>query len=179
MHVLGHAACTPWAAGSMQAVGMGCQGHARLASFRDFGLFLGGRACRGNAKAWAGQAKACDAKAMPWLLPRPRHVPCQGCCQGMGCQGMMPRHVLPRHVLPRHATAKACYAKAMPWLAKACHAPRHATAKACHRPRHVMPRQCHGCQGKACHKAAKACHGQGNANGLPKLAMAKAWAANN
>jgi hypothetical protein len=127
----------------------------QLASFRDFGLFLGG-----NAKAWAGQAKACDAKAMPWLSRK---------CHG--CQGMpRPRHVLPRHVLPRHATAKACYAKAMPWL------PRHATTKACHsqgmpQPRHVMPRQCHGCQAlprlprhataKAMPWAAKACHGQG------------------
>jgi hypothetical protein len=120
--------CTFWAYG-VHTVGS-CQ-HAssrhglprpcQLASFCDFGLFLGGRACRGNAKAWAGQAKACDAKAMPWL---PRHVlprQCHG-CQDLSrpryvlprqCHGLpRPRHVLPRqcHGLPRLATAKACAA---------------------------------------------------------------------
>ena len=108
--------CTFWAYG-VHTVGS-CQ-HAssrhglprpcQLASFCDFGLFLGGRACRGNAKAWAGQAKACDAKAMPWL---PRHVLPRQC---HGCQDLSrPRYVLPRqcHGLPRLATAKACAAKA-------------------------------------------------------------------
>uniref|UniRef100_A0A2N9IJL6 Uncharacterized protein n=1 Tax=Fagus sylvatica TaxID=28930 RepID=A0A2N9IJL6_FAGSY len=95
-----------------------------------------------TAKAWAAHAKACAAKAMPWL---PRHATAKAWA----------------------AHAKACAAKAMPWL------PRHATAKAwaangqgmccqgnamaakaCHGqgmgcpwPRHVLPRQCHGCQG--------------------------------
>jgi hypothetical protein len=132
--------CTFWAHG-VHTVGS-CQ-HAssrhglprpcQLASFCDFGLFLGGRACRGNAKAWAGQAKACDAKAMPWL---PRHVLPRQC---HGCQDLSrPRYVLPRqcHGLPR---------------------PRHVLPRQCHglpRPRHVLPRQCHGLPRLA---TAKAC----------------------
>ncbi len=139
--------CTFWARG-VHTVGSwqhassrhGLPTPCQVASFRDFGLFLGGRACRGNAKTWAGQAKACDAEAMPWLprhgLPRPRHVLPRQC---HGCQDLS---------RPRHATAaKACYAKTMPRL------PRHATAaKACHSQGMLS-------QGNA--MAAKACHGQG------------------
>uniref|UniRef100_A0A2N9HXU8 Senescence-associated protein n=1 Tax=Fagus sylvatica TaxID=28930 RepID=A0A2N9HXU8_FAGSY len=58
-------------------------------------------------------AKACYAKAMPWL---PRHA-------------TAPRHATGQGMPP----AKACYAKAMPWLPRPCHGqgmPRHATAKA-------------------------------------------------
>jgi hypothetical protein len=140
--------CTFWARG-VHTVGSwqhassrhGLPTPCQVASFRDFGLFLGGRACRGNDKAWAGQAKACDAKATPWLprhgLPRPRHV-----------LPWLPRLVTAK---PWAAKAKACAAKAMPWL------PRHATAKAC------AAKACHSqgmlCQGNA--MAAKACHGQG------------------
>jgi hypothetical protein len=125
-------------------------------------------------KAWAAQAKACAAKAMPWL---PRLVTAKAChgCQGMlcqdnataakachGCQGMpSPRHVIPRQChgcqgmsRPRHVLLRKCHGL-----------PRLATAKAC--AAKAMP-----WAAKAMPLSAKACHGQGmcchGCQGMPR-----------
>uniref|UniRef100_A0A2N9G3N9 Senescence-associated protein n=1 Tax=Fagus sylvatica TaxID=28930 RepID=A0A2N9G3N9_FAGSY len=135
-----------------------------------------------TAKAWAAHAKACAAKAMPWL---PRLATAKAWA----------------------AKAKACAAKAMPWLPRLATAKAWAAhAKACaakampmlRRPRHGLPRQCQGCQGRGCqglprprhvlprlprHATAKACAAKAMPwlprprHGLPRLVTAKAWAA--
>uniref|UniRef100_A0A2N9I9H7 Senescence-associated protein n=3 Tax=Fagus sylvatica TaxID=28930 RepID=A0A2N9I9H7_FAGSY len=153
------------------AKGMCCQGmccHAMAAkACHGQGMLQGGQGCQGNGLP--RHAKACAAKAMPWL---PRHATakawaakaakawaakaCAAKAMLHGCQGCHAKaakawaaKAMPW--LPRHATGKACAAKAMPWL------PRHATAKAW------------AAKAKAC--AAKAMPW------LPRHATAKAWAA--
>uniref|UniRef100_A0A2N9ISU2 Retrotransposon Copia-like N-terminal domain-containing protein n=1 Tax=Fagus sylvatica TaxID=28930 RepID=A0A2N9ISU2_FAGSY len=119
-----------------------------------------------TAKAWAAHAKACAAKAMPWL-------------RRLATAKAWAAHA---KALPRHATASMCChgcqglprpRHGLPINLAANYGPRLATAKSLH-ARHVLPRLCHGCQGlprprhglpRPRHVLPRQCHG---GQGLPR-----------